>query len=384
MANKSHLGNLLKKDDLEKSYKELGSLKAVGRKYGVASDTIGVYMDKYGLIYSPQVRYNCNHFFFSTDTEQSFYLAGFIAADGCVMSKKSSKILSIGLSQKDRPFLELLVSTIGAENPIKDWIVKNSRQNSNWKDTWKSEVKISSTQICSDLARFNITERKSLTLEFPEWMKDHPLRHHFIRGYNDGDGSFYSSVSKNKKVKQVFFSLRGTPKFLTSLRAVLEKDLELDARETKIRENSNCGVLEYGGNRLVKKIAEYLYNDATICLERKKEAAFAFENYDTKEYICDSDITKEKLEESYFRTKSTIKTGLEFDISSTSVYYRLIQLDIPIFESPQAKKKRFLEFCTKEALIISYNKHKTTTGVAKEFGIGKTTAARYLEKYKII
>ncbi len=384
MANKSHLNNILNKNDLEIAYLDLGSRKAVGRKFGVTGETIKVYMDKHGIKYAPKIHYSCNHLFFSTDTEHSFYIAGFIAADGCIMSKGTSRILSIGLSKKDRPFLELLVSTIGAENPIKDYLIKAPKTNPKWKDSWKSEVKISSEQIYNDLARFNITERKSLTLELPEWMAGHPLRHHFIRGYNDGDGSFYSAVSKNKKVKQVKFSLRGTESFLKSVRSIFEKDLGLENRTKDIRINCGIGSLEYGGNRLVKKIAEYLYKDATICLERKKEAAFAFEDYETKVFVNDLGITKEKLEESYFRTKSINTTGKEFKTSGTSIYYKLLEFDIPIFESSQAKKKRLSEFCTLEELTTSYVRHGTITGVAKEFGIGKTTAARYLSYHKII
>lgn len=161
-------------------------------------------MKSFGLTPNKKLSYNCNHNIFCTDTEQSFYLSGFIAADGCIMSKGGSKILSIGLSNKDKSHLEKVRNALGAENTIRDYDVKASKQNPNWKDTVKSEIKISSAQIYQDLKRFNVTERKTHTLTFPDWMKDHPLRHHFIRGYIDGDGSFYNSIGKGKKVKQVF------------------------------------------------------------------------------------------------------------------------------------------------------------------------------------
>jgi len=374
----------LTKEMLEDSYNELKNLTAMGKKFGVSRVTIAYYMDAYGLKREIRSKFKCNELIFSTDTEISFYLAGFIAADGCVFSKGSSKVLSFGLSQKDKSHLEKIKSGLGANHPIGDYVVKNKKQNPNWNDTIKSELRIYSEKIYSDLKRFNITERKTHTLTFPEWIVDHPLRHHFIRGYVDGDGSFYSSLGKDKKVKQVCFSLRGTSQFLTSLRGILEDDLNLDKRAKDIRFNNGIGVLEYGGNRLCKKIAEYLYKDATIYLDRKKEAAFAFEGWDTKEFFEDKNISKEKLQEIYFREKSTQKTGKEIGVSSATILKYLAKYEIEIFESPQAKRERFMKACTPEALKASYEKHGTISGVAREFEISKNTASRYLKSKAII
>lgn len=137
--------------------------------------------------------------------------------------------------------------------------------------------------------------------------------------------------------------------------------------------------MEYGGNRICKSLAEYLYRDATIYLHRKKDAAFAFKDWETKEFFEDKGISKELLQESYFRTKSLQKTAKELNLSISTTYNHLLKNKIEIFESPQAKKKNFMKIHSKEILIESYKRHGTITGVAKEFGIGKTTAARYLK-----
>jgi hypothetical protein len=380
----SYLKNILTKEALEKSYSELRSMTAMAEKFNTTRLTIARHMNHYGIAHKLEPKYKCNEDIFSTDTENSFYLAGFIAADGCIMSKGGSKVLSIGLSNKDNSHLEKIKNTLEAENPIHDYDVKNSKRNTKWNDVIKSEIKISSSQIYSDLQRFNITERKTHTLTFPDWMRDHPLRHHFIRGYIDGDGSFYHAVGKGKKVKQVFFSVRGTAAFLTSLRSILEADLNLEERTKEIRFNNGIGVLEYGGNRLCKSLAEYLYRDATIYLDRKKEAAFAFQGWETKEFFEDKGISKEVLEESYLRTKSISRTAAELKLTMGTTYNYLLKNKIQIFESPQAKKEKFLLVCTPEALKESYKNHGTISGVAKEFGIGKTTATRYLSSAGII
>ena len=384
MIKNSYLKNILTKEILENSYYESRSLTAMAEKFKTTRKTIANHMNHYGIAHKLETKYKCNENIFSTDTEISFYLAGFIAADGCIMSKGNSKMLSISLSKKDKSHLEKIRNALGAEHPIGDYDVKNSKRNPKWNDIVKSDLKISSAKIYSDLQRFNITERKTLTLKFPDWIKNHPLRHHFIRGYIDGDGCFSSAVGKGKKVRQVFFSVRGTTAFLTSLRSILEADLNLEERTKDIRINNGIGVLEYGGNRICKSLADYLYKDATIYLDRKNDAAFAFQDWDTKEFFEDKGISKEVLQESYLRTKSIIKTAKELNLTMSTTYNHLVKNNIEIFESPQAKREKLLLTCTPEALKESYKNHGTISGVAKQFGIGATTATRYLKSVEII
>lgn len=265
---------VLNKENLERVYADLNSLKAVGRYFKKDPGTIKRYMIKYGLYFKPQVRYNCDNDFFSRDNEESFYIAGFIAADGCVKIRNNTYEVFIGLSKKDKYFLEKLRNIIKAESPIRDYLVKNSKRNINYNNTWSSQLLITSKKMYNDLARFNIVPRKSLIYTFPEWLKNHPLKHHFIRGYNDGDGSFYSpKLGKGRKIKQIYFSMRGTSEFLTSVRSILEEECSISKRDKPIRISSNHGCLEYGGNNIVNKIFNYLYKDAAIYLPRKYEIA---------------------------------------------------------------------------------------------------------------
>ena len=271
------INSLLSKEILEEAYNRLKSLKAIGRELNIGPDSIKIYMEKFGLKYKKQTIYNCDHDFFSIDNEKSLYIAGFVAADGCVKSRKVKygdlfHELSIGLSIKDKPFLEQLKSILKAETPIRDFLIKNSNRNPNWNDTWSSQISITSKKMFNDLARFNIIPRKTLIYTFPEWLKTHPLKHHFIRGYNDGDGSFYI-LKSHKKTKQICFCLRGTVSFLKDIRSILESECNLKKRNTEIRINNNIGCLEYGGNIIISKIVNYLYKDATIYLPRKYEIA---------------------------------------------------------------------------------------------------------------
>jgi len=279
MSRPNYLDKILTREVLEQSYAELGSLKAVARKFDVDSGSIKKYMTLHGLDFKPQIRHGCDHDFFSRENEETFYIAGFIAADGCIKDRKGSSgnrryELGIGLSKEDKGFLERLRQIMKAETPVRDFLVKNSKRNPEWNDTWKSEIIITSKQMCDDLERFDLVPRKSLILTFPEWMKNHPLKHHFIRGYNDGDGSFFIPELKGgRTIGQVHFAMRGTPAFLKVARDILEAECNLEERHKCIRISSGHGVLEYGGNGIVSKITNYLYQDATVYLPRKRDIA---------------------------------------------------------------------------------------------------------------
>jgi hypothetical protein len=88
-----------------------------------------------------------------------------------------------------------------------------------------------------------------------------------MRGYFDGDGSWY--IGSSKKTNQVFFSLRGTTEFLEVYRDVLERECDIPKREKPIRVNNGIGVLEYGGNGVTTKIRDFLYQGASVYLGRK-------------------------------------------------------------------------------------------------------------------
>lgn len=273
------IASLVSKEILEEAYNRLGSLKSIGRELEITADSIADYMDKFGLDYKKKIIHSCDHDFFSRDNEETFYVAGFMAADGCVKDRKGKygntrPEVYIGLAQTDKDHLEKIKQLMKAETPIRDFLIKNSKRNPKWNDTWKSEICITSKQMVEDLKRFNIVPRKSLIYTMPEWLKTHNLKYHFLRGYNDGDGSFYIPKLKNGRVaEQIYFSMRGTPQFLTDVRYILEQECDLEERNKDIRISSGHGVLEYGGNGIVGKIVDYLYQDATVYLTRKYEIA---------------------------------------------------------------------------------------------------------------
>jgi hypothetical protein len=271
MPYEAKINKIITREVLKKDYEELQSMRKIAEKYGISRETVRYYIHQYGLEYNKLKVYNIDHDFFSRENEQSFYIAGFIAADGCLKKRKNTFELQIGLAKRDKEFLEMIRNTLNAETPVRDFLVKNSKRNPLWNDCWKSEITITSEKIYNDLSKFNIVPRKSLIYTFPLWIINHPLINHYMRGYNDGDGSFFINAKKYRITDQVYVSIRGTQDFLTIYRNILEQKCLLDHREKAIRIDNGIGVLEYGGNGIVSKIAKFLYRDATIFLPRKRE-----------------------------------------------------------------------------------------------------------------
>lgn len=174
------------------------------------------------------------------------------------------------LSKKDEKFLELIRNLFEYDGKFNYYTNKLSKYKSNWKDSECVKLSITSKQMIDDLQKFNIGPRKSLIYEFPKWLSHHFLVHHFIRGYIDGDGSYY--INTELSYDRVCCSIRGTREFLTTLQRILDENCEFN-KVNRISMDTKVGQLRYKGNNFISKIFDFLYHDATIYLPRKYEIA---------------------------------------------------------------------------------------------------------------
>lgn len=201
---------------------------------------------------SPHTSYDIN--FFKEYNPASCYWAGFIMADGCIRSERST--LEIGLHNKDRDHLVKFLTAINKEYIH---IVE-------YEDV--SKISISGKWFCDDLlTNFNITPRKSLTVAFPT---DLPVEfyNHFIRGYFDGDGCITRSSC-------TLISILGTHSFLDTVRHIFFETLYIKLKSknliTPIHKNEgNVYSIHYSGKNAFK-ILDWLYADSekSIRLDRK-------------------------------------------------------------------------------------------------------------------
>lgn len=256
------------------------------------------------------IKNKCNDGFFSKDTLQSFYWAGFIAADGCVcLEKNKYPRLKICLAEKDKDHLTKFKRAIEFKGRVRTWCPEKHKP--------RSMISIASRQIFNDLARFNIVPRKTLGYAFPEWLITHPLVNHFMRGYFDGDGSFYLYRNRDSTIDNLAMNVCGTYEFLKIYKNILiGSEIKLSGNIYK-SSSEKIYMLGCKGNRKTIKIRDFLYNNSTTGtrLERKfnivydKQFADMPKNLKTKGVIGCSKLDNSSI--SCDSIKDTAEHGFE-------------------------------------------------------------------------
>jgi hypothetical protein len=217
-----------------------------------------------------RVKVNEEYFNIIDNNEKAYWL-GFIAADGCIYHKnKKYYTLLLTLQSGDYKHLIKYTEALNYKGNIYSYKNKYSF----------SETKITSNKLCKKLIELGITERKSLTLKFPNILKE--FYSHFIRGYFDGDGSIYLDYSDAKKTKkspnyipQGKLTFVGTYDVLSMINKILCSDVlfKVGYKLFQRNVNKNTYQLSIGGNKNIRKIYNYFYSNANmnIWLDRKKE-----------------------------------------------------------------------------------------------------------------
>lgn len=214
-------------------------------------------------------QYNRN-FFRKIDTEATAYWLGFIAADGSVTRRQlrtatgspngSSAALSISLGKEDRAHLERFVLALDGDVPIREYHYPPK--------TPMVRLLLSSTQLVSDLCWWGLEPRKTFVHRWPAWL-DRTLLRHFLRGYFDGDGSFY--IDQQRERGSAVFSLTSNYTFVYECQQFLCRKELVGLNALRKQYNERTWSAVYRGNTQVKRLAEFLYCDATIWLPRKRE-----------------------------------------------------------------------------------------------------------------
>jgi intein/homing endonuclease len=244
--------------------------KNIGIMLDVSDRAVSRVLKEAGVNTKRKNRYTLNDGYFENiDTEVKAYILGLIYADGYVGDNKFNNIV-ISLKQSDRKLLERIASEIEFTGDIRD-----SENKSGYKSgSINSILNFSSKQMAEDLRNIGLYPNKSTTMKnMPDIHKD--LVRHFIRGYFDGDGcvGFYRNVrtyrQKNGTTKIYEYmkpsvSIVGTKDFLEEMKQHMPIEFQNDDSKHDIMEYIVCS-----GKKNAIKIYKYLYNGATIYLERK-------------------------------------------------------------------------------------------------------------------
>lgn len=211
-------------------------------------------------------------FFEVIDSEQKAYWLGFLYADGCMTKTGGVNLL---LSRNDRSHLEKYKADLKIENPIEDRSQKTKSNKTGVQHS--SKIRICDKKLYSDLLKLGCVQNKTFKLLFPrEDQVPKYLVKHFIRGYFDGDGSVWETSDKKGKYKNLQCGMTSTNDMISNIKNILLAQ-GLSSVEVQPHPNSSgiC-ILRIRRNNDVIRFYEFLYTDAIIFLDRKKEKFDSF------------------------------------------------------------------------------------------------------------
>jgi len=304
---------------------------------------------------------------FAIPVSGNCYWAGFLAADGFVLSGHNG--VGIELSAIDIDHIKSLCRFVGRDESL--WYRTRYK---NGKIHEYAGVNLLSEQILEDLFRlFHIVPRKSLILEPPDLPKN--LRRHFIRGYFDGDGSV-GWHKHNKTVRLNFCS--GSEKFLEWIWNTMCEELGgLGQRMIGRRKNSKVRTLDLSGDAAIK-VFEWMYSDGgdVLCLKRKREKFLECQELlKIKRITCANkrQITIDNMVNLYAQGLSyseiakqlnTTKENVSYYLRQTSIQKRTKKTDSLVGQQLMKRDKE---------MLTAYENGEKAEDIARRFGIAKSS-----------
>lgn len=246
---------------------ETGKYTAVdlAKEYPVSSTAISALLKRHGYKSKTQSelqrKYEVNESFFDViDTEEKAYFLGFLYADGYNNTDRNS--VNLSLKETDKDILIRLNNLIQPDKPLQ--YVDFTKETRGYQNSYSQyRLVIANKHISQRISELGCGKCKTHNLIFPtEEQVPLNLQKHFIRGYFDGDGCVSNRV----------FSMVGTEKFLLSVQNIFIEKLGLtktkfDKRHKK-RDNDITSI-RYCGSGNLNKIMSWMYDGASIYLERK-------------------------------------------------------------------------------------------------------------------
>jgi len=193
------------------------------------------------------------HFFKTINTEEKAYWLGFILADGCISQGKD---IIIALKETDGKHLDKFIKSIGGNNKYQIVISKGFGG-----QFPTARLAIRSQEMCDDLQKRNITERKSLIAIPPIISKS--LQRHFWRGIIDGDG--HVCVNHQYPYESFELGLCGSKMVIQGFIDYVKSALHLDL---PLEKDHNIWRTRTSGKKAMRLCA-LLYDDSNVSLDRK-------------------------------------------------------------------------------------------------------------------
>lgn len=154
------------------------------------------------------------HYFESIDNPSKAYILGFIAADGALVkaTKRNCYYLTITIKYEDKRLLDFIQSELGSKHKLLE-IRKISPFG---KPIHHIRLNFANKYIVSDIMKYGITPRKSLTIQNILVNIPYEYRDAFIIGYFDGNGSI-THINHTPNSKSMIIEIRSTKELLTGI-----------------------------------------------------------------------------------------------------------------------------------------------------------------------
>lgn len=276
MGLKSNCNRTMTPDSIKiikEKYLEGETIEEITDKYfkdKYCSGEINMVLRKLGITRPNGIQAKINHDYFENiDSEHKAYWLGFIYADGSITKKAYEKgsytyRLRMELMFEDKYILEQMALDLESDLKPKEYYNDTSSFEGYNKPKHTAYIMFSSKKMGEDLVKLGVVPNKTLILKSLPSIPDNLMKH-FIRGYFDGDGSVY--LTKDNTIKTAFY---GTHDFINSIQDFLIK--ELDLIKKKITDQKEANVSFVGmAKQESEKLYHYMYDEATIFLNRKYE-----------------------------------------------------------------------------------------------------------------
>lgn len=226
----------------------------VAKEYGTSYTGMRNAMLKAGIdMKHPNRKYTIDeHVFDQIDNEGAAYWLGFIYADGCV----SKTFLQVRLSVKDEDHLLRLRDFLKSDSPIRYY------EKSGYSQTKSAQLTVFGRHLSNRLRELGILAGRPDHAPTVKQV-DPDVMSHFLRGFLDGDGAI-------TKHHAVWFC--GPEPLMEFIRRHMAEAVGRNPDITIVKHStSDLYYLHYKGAFNAGIVADYLYEDATIYLPRKKD-----------------------------------------------------------------------------------------------------------------
>lgn len=194
--------------------------------------------------------------FDTIDNEDAAYWLGFLYADGYTDGMR----IDVTLSAVDTRHLEKLNEFLESDYPIYNIEPRDG-------DGSKARLPMCSRYMAAQLMRLGIVVHRNHFHLTYAGLPPH-LYNHFLRGLLDGDGWYF--VDNRITWTDVVVGVCGQDDLLLFTRQVFSENAGTNPN-IKIAKMSGINKISYSGVQQAKRVIRYLYQDATIYLDRKAE-----------------------------------------------------------------------------------------------------------------